>query len=56
VLKRNLYKLKPEYEHRMIKKGYKDSKDKSFGKYIDVERSFFGTPGPLTSKLNNYYK
>jgi hypothetical protein len=38
VLTRNLYKLKPEYEKRMIKKGYSDSGTKSFGKYIDVER------------------
>lgn len=56
MLKRYLYKLKPEYEFRMIKKGYKNSKNKSFGKYVDVERSFFGIPGPLTTKLNNYYK
>ena len=40
----------------MIKKGYNDGGSKSFGKYIDVERSFLGYPGPLTTKLNNNYK
>ena len=49
VLHRNLYKLKSEYEFRMIKKGYKDCETKSFGKYIDIERSFHGYTGPLTT-------
>ena len=56
VLHRYLYKLKAEYEFRMIKKGYKDCEKKSFGKYIDVERSFHGYPGPLTTKININYK
>ena len=40
----------------MIRKGYNNPENKSFGKYIDVEKSFFGYPGPLTTKINNNYK
>lgn len=47
---RNVYKLKKEYEHRMIRKGYKNASNKSLGKYFDIERSFHGYPGPLTIK------
>ena len=36
---KDLFKLKPEYEGRMIKKGYKDAATKSMGKYFDIERS-----------------
>jgi len=36
----------------MIKKGYENAENKSFGKYFDVERSFHGYPGPLTI-INN---
>ena len=50
VVHRHLYKLKPEFEHRMIRKGYRDAKDKSLGKYMDIERSFHGYPGPLTTR------
>ena len=46
-MKRYLYKLKKEYEHRMIRKGYSDT-SKSLGKYMDVERSFHRYPSPLT--------
>jgi len=52
VFRKDLWKLKPEHEHRMITKGYQESATKSMGKYFDIERSFFGHPGPLT-KLNN---
>lgn len=45
---KNMYKLKKEFEHRMIRKGYKNAKNKSMGKYFDIERSFHGYPGPLT--------
>jgi len=40
VFKKQLYKLKTEWEHRMITAGYKNSENKSFGKYFDVERAF----------------
>jgi len=40
VFKKDIFKLKPEHEHRMIRKGYKDAATKSFGKYMDIERSF----------------
>ena len=40
VFKRSLFKLKPEFENRMIKKGYAGARSKSFGKYMDIERSF----------------
>jgi hypothetical protein len=40
VFYKQLYKLKPEWEHRMIKAGYKNSENKSFGKYFDIERAF----------------
>ena len=56
IYKRYLFKIKDEYAHRMIRKGYADSENRSFGKYFDIERAFHGYPGPLTQKLNNYFK
>lgn len=54
VFKKDLWRLKPELEHRMIKAGYgKDADKKSFGKYFDIERAFHVFPGPLTTKLNH---
>jgi hypothetical protein len=53
VFKRHLWKLKPEFEDRMIRAGYGlDPDHKSFGKYFDIERAFQGFPGPLTRKYN----
>ena len=40
VFYKQLYKLKPEYEDRMITAGYKNAETKSFGKYFDIERAF----------------
>ena len=53
---KDVFKLKPEFEHRMIKKGYKDAATKSMGKYFDIERSVNGVPGPLTKKLHKLFK
>ena len=53
IFKRDLWKIKPEFEDRMIRAGYgKDPWNKSYGKYFDIERGFHGYPGPLTKKLN----
>lgn len=51
VYKRDVFKLKPEYEHRMIRKGYEDVGERSLGKYFDIDRAFQGFPSPLTNKL-----
>ena len=51
VYKKDLFKLKKEYEGRMIRKGYQDAATKSMGKYFDIDRAFQGYPGPLTKKL-----
>ena len=48
---KDIYRLKPEFRHRMITKGYQDSATKSMGKYFDIERAFQGWPGPLTAEL-----
>jgi hypothetical protein len=57
VFKRFLWKLKPEFEDRMIRAGYgRDTDNKSMGKYFDIERAFQGFPGPLTRKLNHRFK
>lgn len=41
VYKKDLWKLKKEYEGRMITAGYgKDPWNKSLGKYMDIERAF----------------
>ena len=53
---KDIFKLKPEHEHRMIRKGYKDAATKSMGKYFDIERSLNGMPGPLTKKLHKIFK
>ena len=56
VFKRELWKLKPEYEGRMIKAGYgNDPMNTSLGKYFDIERAFHGYPGPLTTKFNHKF-
>ena len=48
-----MWKIKPEFEDRMIRAGYGDDPwNKSFGKYFDIERGFHGYPGPLTKKVN----
>lgn len=53
IFKRDLWKIKPEFEDRMIRAGYgQDPWNKSYGKYFDIERGFHGYPGPLTKKLN----
>lgn len=56
AFRKEVYKLKPEFEHRMIRKGYKDSQSKSFGKYFDIERAFQGFPGPLTVRHNHEFR
>lgn len=41
VYQKELWKLKPEYEYRMITAGYgKDPSNKSSGKLIDIEKAF----------------
>lgn len=56
IYKKDLWKLKPEHEHRMIRAGYgKDVDNKSLGKYFDIERAFHGYPGPLTKKFNHLF-
>jgi len=56
IYKKDLWKLKPEYEDRMIRAGYgKDMDNKSLGKYFDIERAFHGYPGPLTKKFNHLF-
>jgi hypothetical protein len=46
---KELWKLKKEYEGRMITAGYgKDPFTKSSGKYADIEKAFLGYPGPVT--------
>ena len=40
VFYKHLYKLRKEYEYRMIKSGYQNPEKKSFGKYFDIERAF----------------
>ena len=56
IFTKDLWKLKPEYEHRMIRAGYGRDSNKSFGKYFDIERAFHGFPGPLTTHLNAKFK
>ena len=49
--------MKPQYEYRMITAGYgKDPKNKSLGKYFDIERAYHGYPGPLTKRYNHNFK
>mmetsp|Transcript_38951 Transcript_38951/g.59221 ORF Transcript_38951/g.59221 Transcript_38951/m.59221 type:complete len:100 (-) Transcript_38951:28-327(-) len=54
IFNRHLWKLKPEYEGRMITAGYADT-EKSLGKYFDIERSFHRFPGPLTTQFNHLF-
>ena len=54
VFYKHLYKLKKEYEYRMIRSGYQNPEKKSFGKYFDIERAFQGYPGPITTNVNNH--
>ena len=58
IFKKDVWKLKPEYGERMIRKGYgvKNIMSKSLGKYFDVERAFHGYPGPLTKNFNHRFK
>ena len=57
IYKKDLWKLKPEYEHRMIRKGYGgDIANKSLGKYFDIERAFQGYPGPWTKNVRHIFK
>ena len=56
VYKRDVFKLKPEYEHRMITKGYEDAGEKSLGKYFDIDRAFQGFPSPLTNRLKHPFE
>lgn len=57
IYHKELWKLKPEYEYRMIRAGYgKDVWNKSLGKYFDIERAFHGYPGPLTKNLNHHFR
>ena len=53
---KDMFKLKPEYESKMIRIGYRDAGSKSMGKYLDIERAFQGYPGPLTVALNHHFK
>ena len=53
---KDIFKLKPEHEHRMIRKGYRNSASKSMGKYFDIERAFQQYPGPVSKKLNHNFK
>ena len=41
VYQKEIWKLKPEFEGRMITAGYgKDPFEKSSGKYVDIEKAF----------------
>jgi len=57
IFKRDLWKLKPQHEHRMIRAGYgPEPETKSLGKYVDIERAFHGFPGPLTTHYNHRFQ
>lgn len=57
IYNKDIWKLKPEFEYRMILAGYgKDIDNKSLGKYFDIERAYHGYPGPLTTKLNSKFQ
>ena len=40
IYTKDVFKLKPEFEGRMIRKGYADAATKSMGKYFDIDRAF----------------
>lgn len=48
---KDVFRIRPEFRERMIRKGYQDAATKSMGKYFDIERAHQGWPGPLTTDL-----